>query len=153
MTLAARRTLLAVVLDTLVPAGGGFPGGGAIALDHVLAVADRAPDVAAHLSRGLALIEDAARDAGDAGLAPLDTDTRERVLRRVEQSDRAFFDVLVRHTYDGYYSHPTIVARLGLEPGPPHPRGHRIEPVELPDLARVSARDPLYRRAEENPGR
>src|SRR5262249_58733786 len=89
MTLAARRTLLAVVLDTLVPASGGFPGGGAIALDHVLAVADRAPEVVAHLSRGLALIEDAARDAGDAGLAALHTDTPERERGRVEQADRA----------------------------------------------------------------
>ena len=36
--LAARRDLLALVLDTLVPADDGFPGG-SVALDHVLAMA------------------------------------------------------------------------------------------------------------------
>jgi len=86
VTLAARRNLLAVVLDTLVPASAGFPGAGAIALDHVLAVAAGAPEIDALLSGGLAAIEDAARAAGDAGLAPLDQDRRERVLRGVEQT-------------------------------------------------------------------
>ena len=147
MTLAARRNLLAVVLDTLVPASAGFPGAGAIALDHVLAVAAGAPEIDALLSGGLATIEDAARAAGDAGLAPLDQDRRERVLRGVEQSHPVFFDALVHHAYDGYYSHPVIVARLGLEPGPLHPRGHRLAADEPLDLARVTARGPLYRRA------
>ena len=147
MTLAGSRNLLAVVLDTLVPASAGFPGAGAIALDHVLAVAAGAVEIAGLLSGGLAAIEDAARVAGDAGLASLDQDERERVLRRVEQSHPVFFDALVRHTYDGYYSHPTIVARLGLEPGPPHPRGHRLAPERPLDLARITARGPIYRRA------
>ena len=147
MTLAGSRNLLAVVLDTLVPSSAGFPGAGAIALDHVLAVAAGAPEIDALLSGGFAAIEDAARAAGDAGLAPLDQDARERVLRRVEQSHPVFFDALVRHTYDGYYSHPTIVGRLGLEPGPLHPRGHRLAPERPLDLARIAVRGPIYRRA------
>jgi len=145
--LEARRNLLAVVLDTLVPASAGFPGAGAIALDHVLAAAAASPEVDALLSDGLSAVEDAARAAGGAGLAPLGQDDRERVLRRIEQSHPAFFDALVRCAYDGYYSHPTIVARLGLDPGPLHPRGHRLAPEGPPDLARVIARGPIYRRA------
>src|SRR4030095_2396379 len=37
--LAAQRELLALVLDTLVPADGAFPESGSLALDHVLAMA------------------------------------------------------------------------------------------------------------------
>ena len=48
-----------------------------------------------------------------------------------EQSRPAFFEALVGHVYDGYYSHPTVVARLGLDPSPLHPRGHRIETALL----------------------
>ena len=79
-------------------------------------------------------------------LASLSPDDRESVLRRVEQSHAELFEALVRHTYDGYYSHPTVIARLGLDAGPLHPRGHRVEAVDLPDLARVTARGPIYRR-------
>jgi len=147
VTVAARRNLLAAVLDTLVPASGGFPGAGAIALDHLLTLAAGSPEIDALLSGGLGAIEEAARAAGAAGLAPLDQDARERVLRRVEQAHPVFFDALVRHTYDGYYSHPTIVSRLGLEPGPLHPRGHRLAADRPLDLSRIAARGAIYRRA------
>jgi hypothetical protein len=146
-TLAARRDLLTVVLDTLVPASGGFPGAGEVALDHVLAVAASSGDVERLVSRGLQAVEEATRAAGAADLASLSPDDRESVLRRVEESHAGLFEALVRLTYDGYYSHPTVVARLGLDPSPLHPRGHRVEARELPDLSRVIARGPIFRPA------
>jgi len=145
--LATRRDLLAAMLDALVPPSGDFPGAGAVALDHILAVAATSVDLDALLSRGLEATEEAARAAGASGLLGLDADGRERVLGRVEAAHGEFFEALVRHTYDGYYSHPTVIARLGLDPRPPHPRGHRVEPADLPDLDRVTARGPIYRRA------
>jgi len=145
--LAAQRDLLVVVLDTLVPADAGFPGAGAVAVDHVLTAAAASPDMDRLLDEGLHAVTQATQAAGAATLASLSVDDREAVLRRVEQSHAAFFEALVGHTYDGYYSHPTVIARLGLDPSPLHPRGHRVETVETPDLARVAARGPLYRRA------
>ena len=145
MTLVTRRDLLALVLDALIPPSGGFSGAGAVALDHVLAVAAVSADLESLLSRGLQTIEETARADGATGLAALSATDRERVIRRVEASQAEFFEALVRHTYDGYYTHPTVIAQLGLDPRPPHPRGHRVEAVDLPDLARVVARGPLYR--------
>jgi hypothetical protein len=143
--LATRRDLLAAVLDALVPPSGDFPGAGAVALDHVLAVAAASADLDALLARGLEATQGAARGRG--GFAALGMDERERALRRVEAADPEFFEALVRHAYEGYYSHPTVVARLGLDPRPPQPAGHRVEPVAFPDLSRVTARGPLYRPA------
>jgi hypothetical protein len=139
--LAARRDLLALVLDTLVPAGEGFPAG-SVALDHVIAMASASADVASWLGRALVPIDDTA-----GAFARLGADDRERALARVEETHAAAFDALVRHTYDGYYSHAAVLERLGLEPGPVQPRGHRIETSELPDLGRVIARGPRYRPA------
>ena len=144
-TLAARRDLLVPVLDALVPAGAGFPGRGRWRVDHVLAVAASSADVERLLLDGIRAVETAARAAGAAGFASLGPDDRERVLRRVEESHAESFSALVRHTYGGYYSHPSVVARLGLDAGPLHPRGHRVEAMDLPDLARVAARGPIYR--------
>ena len=145
--LAARRDLLALVLDALVPQGDGFPGAGEVALDHVLAVAAASADLERLLARGLRAVEEASQTHDPAGFASLSVDDRESVLRRVEPSHPAFFEALVRHTYDGYYSHPTVLARLGLDASPPHPRGYRVEAVDPPDLARVRARGTLYRPA------
>ena len=101
MTLAERRELLALVLDTLVPARGEFPGAGSVALDHVLTIAGASAEIGTLLSRALGRVEDAARssDAGD--FAHLDGDGREHVLSRVEASEPGAFEALVRHTYDG----------------------------------------------------
>ena len=145
--LAARRDLLALVLDTLVPAGEGFPESGALALDHVLAMAAASAEIESLLSRLLEAVERAARGGNVRGFSELGAVQREDLLRRVERTLPEPFEALVRHTYDGFYSHPATITRLGLEPGPVQPRGHRIEPTALPDLARVAARGPIYRRA------
>jgi hypothetical protein len=145
--LETRRPLLAAVLDTLVPAGEGFPESGALALDHVLAIAGASAEAASRLARALDAIEEAARAGGVRDFAGSGATEREDLLRRVERSDPDAFEALVRHTYDGFYTHPATLARLGLEPGPVQPRGHRIEPAPLPDLARVAARGPIFRRA------
>ena len=145
-SLMAKRDLLIAVLDTLVPAGEGFPESGALAFDHVVAIAGASPEAGPLLSQALDAVQEAAR-ADARGFAGLSIPEREDVLRRVERSHPQAFDALVRHTYDGFYSHPATIARLGLEPGPVQPRGHRIEPAALPDLARVSARGPIFRRA------
>jgi hypothetical protein len=145
--LATRRDLLAAILDTLVPADGGFPSAGEAALDHVLAIAAASPELEALLSRGAAAAEAGARAAGADRFAALAGDAREPVLRRVESAEPEFFEALVRHTYDGYYCHPAVLARLGVEPRPPQPHGHRVEPTDLPDLGHIRARGPLYRPA------
>lgn len=145
--LGGKRDLLTLVLDSLLPAGENFPESGALALDHLLATAGASPELESLLSRVLEAIEeqtqvDAAREFS--GLSPAE---REEVLRRVERSHPEPFEALVRHAYDGFYSHPATITRLGLEAGPVQPRGYRIEPAALPDLARVAARGPIYRRA------
>jgi Gluconate 2-dehydrogenase subunit 3 len=144
--LGAKRDLLTLVLDTLVPGGEEFPESGALALDHVLAVAGASAELEALLSRALEAIEEGIQAGAARGFAGLSAPQREDVLRRVEWSHPEPFEALVRHAYDGFYSHPATITRLGLEPGPVLPRGYRIEPAVLPDLARVAARGPIYRR-------
>jgi hypothetical protein len=142
-----RRDLLAAVLDTLVPGGESFPESGALALDHVLGMAEASPELESRLARLLEGLEEEAPSGGARGFAGLGADEREDVLRRVERSDPEAFEALVRHAYDGFYSHPATITRLGLEPGPVQPRGYRVEPAAPPDLGRVVARGPIYRRA------
>jgi hypothetical protein len=76
----------------LVPPSREFPGAGAIALDHVLAVSAKSADVESVLSRGLNAVEEAARAGGAAGFAPLSADAREGVLKRVERSHAESFE-------------------------------------------------------------
>lgn len=143
----AKRDLLTLVLDSLVPGGEGFPESGALALDHVLAMAEASAELESLLARALEAIQEEAQAGAAGGFPELSATQREDVLRRVERSHPGPFEALVRHAYDGFYSHPATIRRLGLEPGPVHPRGYRIDSAALPDLGRVAARGPIYRRA------
>jgi hypothetical protein len=145
--LGAKRDQLTLVLDTLVPGGEDFPESGALALDHVLAMANASAELASLLSRALEAIEEETPGGAARGFPGLSVTQREDVLRRVEGSHPEPFEALVRHAYDGFYSHPATIMRLGLEPGPVQPQGSRIESAALPDLGRVAARGPIYRRA------
>ena len=89
-SLAAQRDLLTAVLDTLVPAAGDFPGAGAVAVDHVLAIAAESADLASLLALGLQKVEEAARSAGAPEFGRLDADGRETVLRHVERGHVEF---------------------------------------------------------------
>ena len=142
MTLTAERALLILVLDALIPPSGDFSGAGTVALDHVLASAATSPDLDALLCRALQAIADA---AGAKRFASMSEDDREAALRRVEESQPEAFAALVRHTYFGYYGHPTVITALGLDSTPVQPRGHQPDPLEPPDLARVTERGPIYR--------
>jgi hypothetical protein len=142
VTLTAERALLIPILDALVPPSGDFPGAGTVALDHILAAAAASPDLDALLCRALHATREA---AGANPFASMSEDDRETVLLRVEQSQPDAFAALVRHTYFGYYGHPTVITALGLDPTPVQPRGHQPDPLEPPDLARVTERGPIYR--------
>ena len=142
MTLLAGRALLIPILDALVPPSGDFPGAGAVALDHILAAAAASADLDALLCRALHAVAEA---TGAERFASMSGDDRETVLRRVEQSQPEAFATLVCHTYFGYYGHPTVIRVLGLDPTPVQPRGHQPDPLEPPDLARVTERGPIYR--------
>lgn len=135
------RPLLSAVLDRLIPAEGAYPAG-AVAVDHVLRVLDRDATTLAAFAEGLAVI---AAEAGAAGFAALPDDEKDEALRRVEAAHPAFFDLLIIHTYGGYYSHPAALTALGLDPSPPHPRGYILEPTDWSILDRVRAMPPLWR--------
>ena len=91
-------------------------------------------------------IEIAAAKLGP-GFEELDGGQRDEVLRGVESDSPQFFDMLVRHTYNGYYSNPKVVELLGLDPSPPQPRGNRVERGDLSSLQLVIERGQAYRDA------
>lgn len=134
------RDLLAAVLDRLIPAGGGLPGGGAVAVDHVLR-AMRQADLAALL----AAVEQAPHSSD--GFTALPPAERDALLQRVEAAQPAAFERLVVQAYCGYYSDPAVLQGLGLDPRPPQPRGHLLEPFDPSLLERVRQRPPIYRQA------
>jgi hypothetical protein len=80
-----------------------------------------------------------------AGFAALTHEEQDSVLLGLERGNPAFFEVLVRQTYSGYYSRPDVLRLLGVE-GPPQPGGHRVDPFDPGLAGRVQQSAFTYRR-------
>ena len=139
--------LVTAVLDRLIPSQGDMPGAGeAGTADYLDGIAAGSAQLARLFARGLQDIEIAAARIGD-GFDDLSGDQQDEVLRGVESDSPEFFDLLVRHTYNGYYSNPEVVELLGLDPRPPQPRGNSVERGDLSSLELVVERGQAYRDA------
>ena len=75
----------------------------------------------------------------------LSGERRDVVLRRVEADESEFFDLLVRQTYNGYYTDLRIVELLGLEARPPQPLGHSVNQGNITLIENVKNRGIAYR--------
>lgn len=137
----AQRATLSRVLDEIVPPSedGRLPGAGALGLaGAVEAFLQRTPGAVADLARAL--------DALDAaGFAALAGPPRTQALHDFEAKRPGFVSSLLAPTYVRYYQEPRVCEALGLEPRPPHPKGHALEPGDLGLLEAVRRRGKIYR--------
>ena len=93
---------------------------------------------------GLRSVESAAARRGSSFI-DMTGDQQDEILRGIESNKSAFFETLLMHTYNGYYSNPQVVEALGLEPRPPQPRGHVVEVGDFRSLETVVERGVAYR--------
>ena len=144
---ADQRALLDAVLERLIPSKDALPGGGqAGTSDYLDAVAGESPRLARLFTAGLRRIETTAVRRGSSFVG-MSSDQQDDVLRQVESSKSAFFETLLMHAYNGYYSNPVVIEGLGLEPRPPQPRGYEVGFGDFSTLEAVSSRGQAYREA------
>ena len=137
--------LVTEVLNRIIPPNDRMPGAGAIAVDYLDQAAGGSAWLRQIFSRGLVHIEVRAYAAYTDDFTALSEEERDAVLRQVETDDPEYFETLVRQTYNGYYTNPSIIELLGLEARPPQPRGHLLEQGNLSLLENVRKRGIAYR--------
>jgi hypothetical protein len=122
-----QRATLARVLDEIVPPSPDMPGAGELGLAAVVErFLQRTPGAVAALAESL----DAVAAQGFATVAA---------------QNPGFVPGLLFPTYTSYYQDPRVYAALGLEPRPPHPQGHALEPGDFSGLEAVRRRGKIYR--------
>ncbi len=143
--LLPQRTFSAL-LDELIPArDASLPGAGSLGIGAYVEpkLGPSAPLVAS----GLAALDALARERDAAGFADLPAEDRAALVGEVAAGHPGFLDLLIFHTYTGYYLNPRVSEALGLEARPPHPDGYELEAGDLSLLESVRKREKLYRDA------
>jgi hypothetical protein len=107
-------------------------------------------DMVATLGRDAGLVQEALDELVQlAGLplASLDPARREAVAMELRAKGGAAMATLTRVVLQCYYRDDRVVRSLGLEPRPPHPKGHVLEDGDWSLLDPVRVRPPMWRRA------
>ena len=139
------RRLLSSVLDALIPPSedGTLPGAGALGLDRL--ICQRAEDFLPVLRQAIDALQTrvAARKAGD--FSALSATEQHALLEALAGEHPAFLPGLIFQTFSNYYQHPRVLVALGLEVGPPYPRGRDLEAGDLGLLEPVRQRGSVCR--------
>ena len=142
---AAQIELVNEVLNRIIPANEELPGAGEIAVNYLDQVVGGSPRLKRIFNHGLSQIEVGAYRMYTQDFPSLSGEQIDVVLRQVEVDEGEFFDLLVRQTYNGYYTDPRIVELLGLEARPPQPLGHRVDQGNITLIENVKNRGIAYR--------
>ena len=67
------------------------------------------------------------------------------LLTKYESTNGTFFSLLLRHTYNAYYTNPIVVAGIGMTGRPPQPLGYTLEKGNLTLLDKVIKRGQIWR--------
>ena len=139
-------TLLGSVLDRIIPPHEKLPGAGELGVaDHIASVVGRSVASRRLFIDGLAEIGIVSHRRYSKEFVDLAGEEKDEVLRAVESDEPDFFDALVQHTYNGYYTSQKIIPLIGLEARPPQPRGHSLETGNLALIENVKKRGRAYR--------
>jgi hypothetical protein len=143
-----QRELLAAVIDRIIPPSDSVPSTAEVGVtEHVEGISGIFPPSRSVLANGLKAVEATSSSNYSKRFVALSDGEKSSVLRDVEPRHKQFFDTLVRETYSGYYSHPTVLRAKGLPLSAPQPIGYEVEPFDMSLLEPVRNRGKAYRDA------
>jgi len=147
----SRKALLNRILDEIIPASdnGRIPSGGSLRVaKHLEALAKDTPGLEEQFSRGLDRAATLAERRGGV-FKDLSSDDRRQLVADLEALEPDFFSALLRHTYMGYYTEPSVPPLIGLTDKAPQPDGYDVPDEDVEKLEGlvepVKARGRCYR--------
>jgi hypothetical protein len=137
---AELRNTLASLLDELLPPreDARLPGAGGLGLAAAVDAASLGSPLRPALSATLAAL-------ASGGFAALAKDERRARVEALAKQSPELFQLLLRHAYGAYYTHPSVVAALGLPARPPFPQGYAVSPTDFSLLDPVRRLPRMYR--------
>ncbi len=144
---ATERATLTATVSQIIPAHDTLPSAGELGVAATIeATLAQAPSLRRTLLDGLHAIELA---SSNREFSAHSADGQDAILRTVEETQPLFFNLLVEHTYRGYYALPVVQRALGLSGEPPQPRGYQMPPFDPALLTLQRQRAPFWRQAKE----
>ena len=143
----AQRSLLADVLNRIIPPKDKLPGAGNLGIaSFIEGVAAANAGFTRMSNEGLASITVAAGQLSPEGFGSLPDTAKDELLRFVETAHPAFFDQLVLQTYNGYYTNTEVFDAIGYKLPAPPTAGATPELLDVSLLDQQRKREPFWKK-------
>jgi hypothetical protein len=110
------RSLLAIVADEIIPAGGGMPAASQVGcVDYLERIASRSPKLAKELKRILRLTDRLSQTRFQATFGDMVHDQRLKLLHEMEWRTVDLFKALRDSVYEAYYEQPEVWRLIGYQ--------------------------------------
>ncbi len=141
-----QKDFIISILNIIIPKSDGFPSAGEIEVyNHIDNILSDSPYLKRIFIEGLTSIQYESNILFKNDFITLNDSEKNIVLKNIEQIKTDFFNALVLHTYNGYYTNNIVLNLLGPHARPPQPLGYDIEEGDLSSLEVVKSRGIIYR--------
>ena len=147
----AQRSLLADVLNRIIPPNDKLPGAGNLGVtDFVEAAAAASPSLTRLFNEGLTQISITAVGTADQNSSQafggLSSAAQDELLKEIETAHPLFFEQLILQTYNGYYTNPAVFELIGYQLPKPAPPGTHPELLDVSLLDQQRKRAPFWKK-------
>ena len=141
-----QKDFIISILNIIIPKSDGFPSAGEIEVyTHIDNILSDSPYLKRIFIEGLTSIQYESNILFKNDFITLNDSEKNIVLKNIEQIKTDFFNALILHTYNGYYTNNIVLNLLGPHARPPQPLGYDIEEGDLSSLEVVKSRGIIYR--------
>ena len=141
-----QKDFIISILNIIIPKSDGFPSAGEIEVyTHIDNILSDSPYLKRIFIEGLNSIQYESNILFKNDFITLNDSEKNIVLKNIEQIKTDFFNALILHTYNGYYTNNIVLNLLGPHARPPQPLGYDIEEGDLSSLQVVKSRGIIYR--------
>ena len=142
-----QKNFIISILNIIIPKSDGFPSAGEIEVyTHIDNILSDSPDLKRIFLEGLNSIQYESNILFKNDFISLNDSEKNIVLKNIEKTKTDFFNALILHTYNGYYTNNIVLNLLGPHARPPQPLGYDIEEGDLSSLEDVKSRGICYRK-------
>ena len=141
-----QKDFIKSILNIIIPESEGFPAAGELEIyNHIDNVLSKSPYLKRIFLEGLTCIQSISNEKFQKNFVSLNDFQKNNILEHIEFSKTDFFNALVLHTYNGYYTNKSVLSILGPHARPPQPLGYDLEEGDLSSLEIVKNRGKIYR--------
>ena len=141
-----QKDFIISILNIIIPKSDGFPSAGEIEVyNHIDNILSDSPYLKRIFIEGLNSIQYESNILFKKDFISLNDSEKNIVLKNIEQIKTDFFNALILHTYNGYYTNNIVLNLLGPHARPPQPLGYDIEEGDLSSLEVVKSRGIISR--------